>query len=380
MLRRLQLLYFFRFLGDALFYPFMSLYLLSRGIEGGNLGLILGVLPLITIIANFFFSFVKIKHRYDRLVLTIMLLLEGLLIFVYGFNLTYLLFVIITVFLGFMNAPYYSLLDAYTTNSYISSEEYPRVRIMGSIAYIFGGAFGGILIDKIGYFYVFLIAFISYILSYLFLVSLKKVEVKEDNNQNNKTDYKEVFNRGFIIYILFYVLILGSNNVFDSYFNVFLDNLHYDVTTIGIINSLVIISETIMMFIMIRVLKHKINLKKFLLFCGITLFVKDLLFAFPLPNILLIVIALLRGVGWGGILAVNIVCLTKLVKQNNIAFALLSISTVMGIFRGVANYIVGDIYLKVGFSPIFFTVAMLQLVGILLLFFSKGIKERLDYE
>ena len=82
MLRKIQLSYFFRYLGDALFYPFMSLYLLERGIKDDKLGIILGALPLIAIVANLFFSFIKINHKYDRLILMIMLLFEGFMVLV----------------------------------------------------------------------------------------------------------------------------------------------------------------------------------------------------------------------------------------------------------------------------------------------------------
>ena len=177
MIKKIQLSYFFRYLGDALFYPFMSLYLISRSIEGEKLGIILGVLPLIAIVANLLFSFVKINQKYERLVLYIMLLFEGVMIFLYGFNLTFLLYFILTVFVGLTNAPYYSLLDSYTARKIVDSNEYPRIRIMGSIAYIFGGAFGGILIDKIGYFYLFLIAFITYLISFVFFYLLKKEKI-----------------------------------------------------------------------------------------------------------------------------------------------------------------------------------------------------------
>ena len=378
MLKKIQLSYFFRYLGDALFYPFMSLYLINRSIEGEKLGIILGVLPLIAIVANLLFSFVKINHKYERLVLYIMLLFEGVMIFLYGFNLTFLLYFILTIFVGLTNTPYYSLLDSYTTRNIVSSNEYPRIRIMGSIAYIFGGAFGGILIDKIGYFYLFLIAFITYIISFIFFLFVKERNDIFVLNDENKTNYKICFNSCFLIYILFYVLILGSNNIFDTYFNVYLEQLGFNVVNIGIINSFIVVSETIMMLVMIKVLQNKINLKSFLLFCALTLVVKNFVFYFDLPNYILIAFSLLRGVGWGGILAVNVVVMEKLVGKSNLTFALLFNAIVVGVFRSVMNYIVGSIYIDIGFNIIFLSIAITQIIGVIILLFSKKMKVKLN--
>ena len=378
MLKKIQLSYFFRYLGDALFYPFMSLYLINRSIEGEKLGIILGVLPLIAIVANLLFSFVKINHKYERLVLYIMLLFEGVMIFLYGFNLTFLLYFILTIFVGLTNTPYYSLLDSYTTRNIVSSNEYPRIRIMGSIAYIFGGAFGGILIDKIGYFYLFLIAFITYIISFIFFLFVKERNDIFVLNDENKNNYKICFNSCFLIYILFYVLILGSNNIFDTYFNVYLEQLGFNVVNIGIINSFIVVSETIMMLVMIKVLQNKINLKSFLLFCALTLVIKNFVFYFNLPNYILIAFSLLRGVGWGGILAVNVVVMEKLVGKSNLTFALLFNAIVVGVFRSVMNYIVGSIYIDIGFNIIFLSIAITQIVGVIILLFSKKMKVKLN--
>ena len=178
--------------------------------------------------------------------------------------------------------------------------------------------------------------------------------------------------------MLFYVLILGSNNIFDSYFNVYLEQLGFSIINIGIINSFIVVSETIMMTIMIKVLKHKINLKYFLVFCAFSLVVKDVAFYFNLPNWLLIAFSLLRGVGWGGILAVNVVVMEKLVGKSNLTFALLFNAIVIGIFKSVANYVVGAIYQEIGFNIIFLTIAIIQIVGLIIMMLSRKMGEKIN--
>ncbi|MDY4787709.1 MAG: MFS transporter [Bacilli bacterium] len=375
MLKRIQISYFFRYLGDALFYPFMSLYLVSKGIDGTRLGLILGALPFVAILANFVCTFILKNHRFDKIILLSMLVFEGVLILIYGLNLTFVFFLITTIFLGLVNTPYYSLLDSYTSTNIINENEYPKVRIMGTFAYVIGGALGGYLIDYLGYFYVFLIAFITYLISFIFLLTLKTKIGSEVVNEKAKVNLKIIFNSRFIVYLLFYVFVLGSKTIFDAYFNVYLESLSFDVTTIGIINSLIIVSEFIMMLIMIKLLSKKINLKKMLVFCACTLIVKDLLFSLPLPSSLLVVISMLRGVGWGGFLAMNITIITQLVKKENLTPALMIIATVYGLYRSIATIVAGSLYVEIGFKYLFLIIALLELLGTLILVFSKSMGE-----
>lgn len=375
MLKRIQISYFFRYLGDALFYPFMSLYLVSKGIDGTRLGLILGALPFVAIAANFICTFILKNHRYDKIILLSMLLFEGVLILIYGLNLTFIFFLITTIFLGLVNTPYYSLLDSYTSTNFINEFEYPKVRIMGTFAYVIGGALGGYLIDYLGYFYVFLIAFITYVISFIFLLTLKTKDNDDVLNENVKVNLKAIFSSSFITYLLFYVFVLGSKTIFDAYFNVYLESLSFDVTTIGIINSLIIVTEFIMMLIMIKLLSKKINLKKMLIFCACTLIVKDLLFTLPLPSSVLIFVSMLRGIGWGGFLAMNITIVTKLVKKENLTPALMIIATAYGLYRSIATIIAGSLYVEIGFKYLFLIIALLELFGTLILVFSKSMGE-----
>lgn len=47
-----RLLSLIRYLGDALFYPFFSLYLSSKGLGESAIGFILSITPIISILAN----------------------------------------------------------------------------------------------------------------------------------------------------------------------------------------------------------------------------------------------------------------------------------------------------------------------------------------
>lgn len=298
---KFKLLTFIRYLGDSFFYPFLALYLNTKTIGVDKIGYLIAITPLISIIVNpIYASFCK-NAKTVKITLSIIGIIEALMIVLLSLTSNYWLLLLITILLAISGTSHYGLMDSLMT-MYSSTHNinFGNIRMYGSAAYIFGTLLGGIAINWLGYHVCFSFCGILFVISSILYLSLKPIF--NEAIPEEKRNYKEVFNnKGLMLFIIFYILLVGIRKANDSYYSLLFEERGINSVGYGIIFSVIVIAEIITLIICDKFSK-KFNFKILMLIaiCGISLML--LINSTNLPNIVLIIFGMLRGVAWGIVL------------------------------------------------------------------------------
>lgn len=378
---KINLIYILSFLGDSLFSPFLALYFASLNIDNFKKGILLAIIPLSSILGSFFYSLLSKKGKRNLLITRVLLFFQIIAFSLMGFIKNYILVLILTIIFSFHNNTYFSFQDGIAIE--VTSKEnkiYAKTRMFGSIGYLLGSLIGGKLIDLSSYGIVFLVAGgIYFIIELLFFF----IHIEEEDKilTNEKTTFKELFkNKELIVYLLFYILVLGSWNIEESYVSLFFKEYGLTTSMWGYFFALQVLMEILTILLFTNMKKHKINPRILLLFSILLMLFRSLLLSINYYLYVKCTLnSLLRGIAWGCFLTSHVENLKKIVPEKSITKAILTLQISMNIFVSLGNYLSPFIYEKLSYSILYLILFLVQLVGfILILIFSIFKKKKLD--
>lgn len=359
----LKILFLIIYFADALYYSYTSLFLSSLGFKEGVIGTIASITTITYLIANPIWNIFAKDNKRIKYMMMVIALLSGVVIILYGNVSGIELIMVLTALLASIIAPFYTLLDSHSIKFCKKyDKEYSNVRVMGSTAYIFGNAIGGLLIDFLGYSNVFFISGSIFIIAGILILFLKPID-GDAVEEKKKRDFKAIFkNKWFWGYILCYLFLVTLNFIGDG----FVPLLFYKIKNVstsnyGFIAAGVILVEVMTMLILAKFLKKYRDIYLYL-FAGVSYFMRAFLLSFTgLPLWILIVAACLRGVAWGSILFVHMKYLVKLVGIENVTSAALLLVTFTSLFQFVGSNLFGYLFEHVGYDFSFRLIGVLSL-------------------
>lgn len=379
---KFQLFYFIRFFGDAFFYPFMSIYLMSKGLSEGQLGIVLAITPITTILANPLWNFLIKDMRTSRMVLKFMTMIEGVLIItltqVSGFE----LYSLVITLIAFICSPFIPIQDGFAaTFANRQKIEYSSIRIYASIAYVIASALAGLLVGLVGYTALFIVSGSFFIATMFIVLWLKPVGEDPTKGDAPKRDIRKLLkNREFIKYLVFYVLVIGSVRIGDSFFGVYItESRGMGMVAYGILYSAFVLVEVwTMRFLMVKGLI--VSEQKLMVFSTVLFALRFLCYGLNLPLSVIIIATLFRGLSWGIVIYAHIKFVMKIVSVENITTAIMMLTLFFSIFTGVGNFIFGSVIENYGYKWLFFgMMGMLVLgLGIFIVFIPKTAPEPLE--
>lgn len=373
-----------RYLGDSFFYPFFALYLESTGMIEKDIGFILSIAPILSIVCNPIYSYLCKDINKTRKVLEIITILEGIFIAIVAFSSNFYLVTILTILIAIFGSCHYGLLDSITSFFANSNNiNYSGIRIFGSSAYIIGTTLGGIITKYINYQSCFIFACIFFILSGLFyflLMPFDNPEVK-DTKVNTKETIKYLFrNKKYVFFIIFYCLLYGTQYSSGSFYSLYLSSRGITSSQYGLIYSYFVIFEVVTLFILNKKLKSdnkNIN-KPLLLISSILLFIRLLVNYLDLNIYIVIFISCLRGIGYAFILHTAFTYVQLIVKKESASLAIMILTLFYSIYVAIWNNVNGMLIDKYSYKTFHLVNAILALVAIILaiirLFFKEDSK------
>lgn len=365
---KFKLFYFIRYFGDAFFYPFMSIYFISKGVSESNLGIILAITPITTILVNPFWNFLVKDIKASRLILKIMTLIEGLMIIfltqVSGLE----MYMLIICLIAFFCSPFIQIQDGFTaTFSNTNKIEYSSIRIYASIAYVIASAIAGFVIMYLGYATMFMISGIFFALTTLVVFWLKPFKEEAVVAEKRGRDVRALLtNFDFYKYLLFYTLVIGTVRIGDSFIGVYIiSDKGLSVSGYGLMYSAFVFVEVLTLRFLIN--KGQLASEKTLLIIANFLFiVRFMVYGLNLPLSALIIITLLRGVSWGILIFAHIRFVIKIVKVENVTTAILLLTFIFSIFTAIGNFLFGKMIEIKGFSWPYLILMVILIFGLLL--------------
>ena len=181
------LFYFLYYAAASGVFPFAALYYKSIGLSGSQIGLLLGLAPLITLIGAPLLTGIADKTQRHKLIISLML--AGMILWALAvpFTQSFPLLLLLIAFNAFVSSPVNSLADS-ATMSMLGEERamYGRIRMGGAIGWGLMAYFTGLIVENNGLVWIFWIFAIGMTLNLLVVQGLSF----------GKTDERSPFLRG----------------------------------------------------------------------------------------------------------------------------------------------------------------------------------------
>ena len=344
----------------------MSIYFIFKGLSEEQLGWILAITPITTIIANPVWNWIVKDSRISQTVLKFMTVIEGLLIIlitrVNGFE----LFALIIGLIGLLCSPFMSIQDGFAATYALNNHiEFSQLRIYASIAYVLATTVAGFTVQYLGYEILFLLSGAFFLVTAGIAWWIKPLEKPSKVKSRPKRDLRALItNKNFLKYLLFYTLTVGAIRIGDSFFGVYITD-QKGLSTLGwglVYSGFVFFEVLVLRYLSIK--GGLIDEKKLFLFAVSILLFRFLTYSLDLPLPAIVAFTMLRGVSWGVYIYTHIRYLSKIVRVENITAAILIVTLLYSIFAAVGSMFAGAIIERFGYSIFFLSLSGLILAGL----------------
>lgn len=366
-----------RYIGDAFFYPFYALFLNYIGKTESEIGIVLMIIPLLSIFISPLWNLFAKNVNYNKRFAIVFSLIEGLAIISLLAFTNLITIIIITIILGVVNQPFYTLFESYTTVYTIEQKQsYSSIRLFGSLGYAIGVFASGLLIKATGkYFASFFTVFGLYILVMIILFSIKPLKT-DQVKKDNKSDFKELIkNKNYIFFLFFYVITVATLFSGDSFWGVYFKTRGIDESMFGFVSLGVYLLEVLFLFIFSKYGK-KINENIIMLLIVFSNVLRFFIYGINAPFWLLVFASFLRGFTMAGILYIVVRHLSKHVKKENITLGMVLFSSFKNIFQMLLTLAGGFVIESFNYSVFYISLAI---VGMFSVLFIKTFQRKEEY-
>ncbi len=248
--------YFIYFGALAALAPFLALYYQQLGFSGSQIGILLGVSPLITLVASPFWTGYADANQRHKPVLLGTLLSIVLLAFVFPLVRSFPVALVLVTLMAFMGAPVVSLVDSATLSMLGERRnEYGRIRLWGSVGW-------GLTAPIVGWvFQRFQLVWMFYIYASFMALNLFTTGRMTFPKQVSSTPFwrglRSLFSdRQWVLFLLLVFVAGIGNAAHTSYMSLLMSQLGADKTLMGIALTLSTLSEVPVMFFSSILLKR----------------------------------------------------------------------------------------------------------------------------
>ena len=363
----LKIMTFFRYFGDCLFYGFLFLFLESRIVEPDKISMIAMITPFVALISNPLWSHLSKNANHNRIIMMILTVLEGISILVFTQVTLFEAIAVMTALTALVGSPFYSLHDGFIgTFAKTYNKDYTKIRFLGTLAYLAGTIFAGIIL----YFFpnqyniLLYVGGIIFVLIALFFIFIKPIDLTlTKGGEEVKRDYKAILkNKAFIVYMISFFLVNTISFTADNYVSLYFQSLDVEPTEWTFIFASFLLAEFITMFILSKK-ENKININILWLIATILYPLRSLILAADLPLVVKIIATNLRGISYGIILVVNVRCISKICGIENVTASLFLMGIFTAVIQIIAHFFYGKIITYIGYNYFFLIVGLIGLIG-----------------
>lgn len=334
--RKYQITYFFRFVGDAFFYPFFALYLKYLNVPNKDLGIILMILPLTALFVNPLWSMLSRNVNDNRLFLRILPVIEAISVIILV-SLNQLSWIpLVVIMIAIVGQPIYVLLDSFTSiYTKKTNTSYGNIRLWGSLAYGLATLSSGLLISKIGYEDTFMIAAFFLAIVAILMSWILPIDLTGDENLNTKSDIKVLGqNKNYIKFALFYVITLGIMFGGDNYLSLYFQTFGLDADGFGFVTFVFVIGEILVLALLSK-FGDKLSTRSILVAIALANGLRFLYYGFDLPLWSYIAFSFIRSISMGSMLYITVRYITEITEPKNVTLGILIFSSVRSLFTAL---------------------------------------------
>lgn len=241
----LKLLLFHFHATNTIVLSFLPLYLAYKGLSGTEIGWILAIGPLASLISQPFWGYMSDKYKTVKKMLILSII--GMLVFsIIFFQMNHLLLLLLFgALLYFFSSPVGALSDSLAQRRANELEiSFGTIRTWGSIGFAFSSLLVGQLLDYFGVQYIVW----PYVLlgTVLLFISLTIKDITPDETPVHLRDVKKMLtHRPFVVFLFFLMFLTIAHRTNDSYIGIYLAELGGTESIVGIAWFIGVISEAV---------------------------------------------------------------------------------------------------------------------------------------
>ncbi|HLR59817.1 MAG TPA: MFS transporter [Pseudogracilibacillus sp.] len=368
-LRNLKLLLFFFHFTNTIIISFLPLYLNFKGLSGTEIGWVLAVGPLASIISQPFWGFLSDKYRTVKWVL--IMTIVGMLIFsVLFFQMNHLIFILMFgALFYFFSSPVGALGDSLAQRQADSlAISFGSIRTWGSIGFALSSLIIGQLLDIYG------VAFMRwpYLLfgTILLIIAFQIRDVKiADNEQTiSLKDLKLLFsNKPFIYFLLIMMFITITHRANDSFIGLFITELGGSESLVGVGWFIALVSEALIFAFAYKWFK-KDHALFFIILASILYTIRWIIFALSTSPMIILLGQVLHGLTFGIFYLSALDYITRLIPHALKSSGHLIFYSVFFGVSGIIGSLGGGLLIDhLSGNHLYFILSLLTLVGASLL-------------
>jgi PPP family 3-phenylpropionic acid transporter len=246
--------YFIYFAGMSAFIPYIVLYYQDMGFSGTQIGLLVAISPLVSLIGGPFWTGIADTGHRHKMVMNIALGAAVISILLLPFLRTFLPVLILIFIFSFMFAPANSLADS-ATMSMLGNERhlYGRIRMGGTLGWGLAAPLAGILIAKNGLHWAFWIY--SLFMFIALLISQNFFYTKQKEQSSFRQGMFSLFANRQLMLFLFMAFICGTAfATINNYLFAYMHQLQIEESKMGYVLTIATVAEIPVLFFADRLL------------------------------------------------------------------------------------------------------------------------------
>jgi PPP family 3-phenylpropionic acid transporter len=376
---KLNTIYFIFYAALAGYYPFLTVYLVDRGLSYTQIGVAYATTSLVSVVVQPVWGYITDKYSNKNNILVITMLFSSLIInafvFIKGFPMAISGMIILIIF----QSPIGAILDAYT---YEIIDEYRRIqfgriRLMGSIGYAVFALLIGMLIKATNINSSFYVYFITLLIG-VFVIKGIKFKGKPQNKKLNLNDLTKMLKAKkfavFLVSICIMSIALGANG---NYISVLIEKTGGSVANLGMLWFILAMSELPAFFYGGKLLKKHGELNVFM-FAIIIYILRFFLNGLCTNYKQVMFIQLLQGISFPLYLMASLQYLNKIVPAKMRTSSITLYAALGGGLGGfIGNIMAGKLLDIVSVFVLFKLLSIVMILALLVVLVLKSMEKRL---
>lgn len=382
---KFKLFYFMQFLSAGVFGPYFALYLYQNGFSGGQIGLLLGTMPIVVMLAQPVWSYFSDIFQTRRNILVISSIAMGGSILAIGYSETFTSVYVYGIIFAIFRAPMQPIGNALVLD-FLEEERTPEkfgfLRLWGSLSFAISSVLiGGFLIED-------LLSYLPWILFAMYIgagVSSYLLPEKRGSFRYSMAEGLRFLpsNPEFLLFLIGSIFIGASLGVVMNYQALFLGFLGASPWLIGIVVSLPALLEIPLMLVVPSLLR-RFSWSIIILVGAIALPVRWLCYMFIQNPVWVIPTQLLHSIAIVSFMVVGVSLVNKKIHQKWRATSQgLYSASLDGVGSGIGIFLAGYVMELFGVRAIWSLNLGLGLIGLAIVVLALkrfDVKETLEFE
>lgn len=323
--------------------PFNTIYLQnSLHFSGQQIGLIWAC----SLIASSIFSPIQgmIADRINnpKRIVIISLVLASFLFIPYIYSTSFFMILMVFIFAAGVRSGIGNLLDAITIDyTFKQKLNYGIFRAIGSLSFIFGSIFMGVLTSYIKLDSLFVIVHIIFLLVTLLFILPLQSDYTISNRSNFKGDIKILLkNKQYIFLTLTLAIAISMIQNTQSFVALAIDDLGGSAQIIGLSTFFMVIPEVICIPFVLR-FTNKIKHEYLILLGILALLLRWIVLYFTNSLVILLIFSSIHGLVFALVYVVGLDLMRRIINPSMISTAISIYAALMGVIFAISSYITG---------------------------------------